>query len=96
MDQFKHTRTVTVANPTGLHARAALLIANLAREHEVALALVKDSQTAEASSIIQMLSLGAKQGDRLMLEASGPGAEEALGALERLFAEKFHEKDENP
>ncbi len=96
MDQLKQTRTVTVANPTGLHARAALLIANLARKHEVALALVKDSQAAEASSIIQMLSLGARQGDRLVVEACGPRAEEALGAVERLFAEKFYEKDEEP
>ena len=96
MDQPKQTRTVTVVNPTGLHARAALLIANLARKHEVALTLMKDSQAAEASSIIQMLSLGAKQGDRLVLEACGPTAEAALGALERLFAEKFYEKDEDP
>jgi phosphotransferase system HPr (HPr) family protein len=95
MDQRKQTRTVTVANHAGLHARAALLIAKLAREHDVALAVVKDSQGAEASSMIQMLSLGAKQGDEIVLEASGPRAEEALNALERLFAEKFYEEDED-
>jgi phosphotransferase system HPr (HPr) family protein len=95
MDQRKQTRTVRVDNRAGLHARAALLIAKLAREHDVALAVVKDSQAAEASSMIQMLSLGAKQGDDLVLEASGPRAEEALTALERLFAEKFYEEDED-
>jgi phosphotransferase system HPr (HPr) family protein len=94
MDQRKRTRTV--ANHAGLHARAALLIANLARKHEVALTLVKDSQAAEASSIIQMLSLGAKQGEQLVLEATGPRADEALDALERLFAEKFYEEDNDP
>jgi phosphotransferase system HPr (HPr) family protein len=95
MDPLKQTRTVTVDNHAGLHARAALLIAKLAREHEVALALVKNSQAAEATSMIQMLSLGAKHGDELVLEATGPRAEEALDALKRLFAEKFYEEDED-
>jgi len=95
MDQRKQSRTVRVDNRAGLHARAALLIAKLAREHEVALAVVKDSQAAEASNMIQVLSLGARQGDELVLEASGPRAEEALDALERLFAERFHEEDED-
>jgi len=95
MDELRQTRTVTVANRAGLHARAALLIAKLAREHDVEVALVKDSQLAEASNMIQMLSLGAKQGDELVLEAKGPKAQQALSALEQLFAAKFYEEDED-
>jgi phosphotransferase system HPr-like phosphotransfer protein len=42
-----------------------------------------------------MLTLAAKPGDKLVLEASGPRAQEALDALERLFADKFYEADED-
>ena len=73
MDQLKQTRIVTVDNRAGLHARAAYLINKLAREYPDAdVALVKDSQLAPASNMIDMLSLGAKPGDKLVLEASGP------------------------
>ena len=95
MDQLRHTRTVTVANRAGLHARAALLIAKAAGEYQVDVTLVKDAQSAASSSMIEMLSLGARQGDEVVLAASGPRAAEVLEAIERLFVERFYEADED-
>jgi phosphotransferase system HPr (HPr) family protein len=96
MADLKQTRIVTVDNLAGLHVRAAYRIAKLALEHQDAdLALVKDAQPAQASSVWEVLALGAKPGDKLVLEASGPRAQEALDALERLFARKFDEADED-
>jgi phosphotransferase system HPr (HPr) family protein len=93
MADLKLTRTVTVDNREGLHARPVLLIARLAVQYADAdLAIVKGSQSAPASNMIDMLGLGAKQGHSLVLEASGPRAQEALDALEQLFARKFDEE----
>ncbi|MGQ9575515.1 MAG: HPr family phosphocarrier protein [Thermoguttaceae bacterium] len=94
VEQLKQTRNVVVTNSTGLHARAALAIARLVSQYQAEVALVADSERAEATSIIKMLALGARPGQKITLEASGPGAEAALDALERLFAEKFHEEDD--
>jgi phosphotransferase system HPr (HPr) family protein len=93
MDQPRQTRTVTVANRTGLHVRAALAIYNLARQFQTQVEIVMDRQRASAGDMLHMLSLGAIPGQKLVLEATGPQAEQALDALAELFAAGFHEDD---
>ncbi len=91
MNEAKATRTVTVANRAGLHARSALLVANCVRKFQAKVALISGRERVDATDMLQMLSLGAAQGQTLVLEAVGPQAEEALDALVELFAAKFHE-----
>jgi phosphocarrier protein HPr len=93
MDQPKVTRTVTVANRSGIHLRAALMVFNLTRSFPAKVEIVMDRQRARADDILQVTTLGAAQGQELTLEASGPGAESALDALAQLFAARFHEED---
>ncbi len=93
MNQVTHTRTVTVANRTGLHARAALLLASLAREYEVKVLLVRDSDRVDVADMIQVLSLGVRQGQELLVEVTGPQAEAALDAVVRLVDARFHEEE---
>jgi phosphotransferase system HPr (HPr) family protein len=95
MDEPKATRTVLVANRAGLHARAALLVVQLVRQfrehHQVKVELVSDRQRVDASVMMQLLTLGAAQGEQLLVEAVGDGAEEIVEALDRLFKDKFYE-----
>jgi phosphotransferase system HPr (HPr) family protein len=49
----------------------------------------KGDQTGDASSAIDVLSLGATRGTELVISATGPDAAEVLEALARLFAEEF-------
>jgi phosphocarrier protein len=93
MDQPQATRTVTVANRAGLHARAALMVFNLMRAFPAKVEIVMDWQRASASDVLQLLSLGAARGQELTLEASGAGADAALDALAQLFAAGFHEEE---
>jgi phosphocarrier protein HPr len=93
MDQPISTRTVTVSNRSGLHARAALMIFKLAREFTAQVEIVMDRQRASAGEVLSMLCLRAEQGQSLVLEATGPQAEQALNALADLFAAGFHEDD---
>ncbi len=95
MDEPKVTRTVTVVNRSGMHLRAALLVFNLVRAFSAKVEIVMDRQRARADDILQMTTLGATQGQELTLEGSGPGAEAALDALVQLFAEGFHEEEED-
>jgi phosphotransferase system HPr (HPr) family protein len=93
MDQPKAIRTVVVANRAGLHARAALMVFKLVQAFPAKVEMVTDRQRASASDMLEMLSLGAAQGQELTLEAAGPGAEAVLEALAELFAAGFHEDD---
>jgi len=83
------SRTVLVANPEGLHARAALLVRELAQRFEAKVEISKGPLRVDAADVLQMLSLCAEQGDERVLEASGAQAEAVLDELVGLFARQF-------
>jgi phosphocarrier protein HPr len=92
MSQSTVTRTLVVANRQGLHARAAVLIVTAARRFQAKAFLVKGLQRVEATEVLQVLSLGAAQGEQLTLEAEGREAQAAADAIEQLFLKKFDEE----
>lgn len=85
------SREVTVASPQGLHARPADLVAREARRWQSRIEFVRNSDRADGKSILDLLSLAAAEGTRLVIEATGPDADEALAAIGRLFEQNFHE-----
>ena len=87
----RRTREVMVASPQGLHARPADLVAREARRWQSRIEFVGNAQRADGKSILDLLSLAAAEGTRLVIEATGPDAEEALAAIGRLFEQNFHE-----
>ena len=94
MSKPKATRSVVVTNCEGLHARAATLVAELVRRFDSKVELTKDCERVDGTEVLQLLSLGAAQGERLLLEAIGDDAEEVLDALVELFASNFVENNE--
>lgn len=95
MSEPSASRTVVVTNEEGVHARAATMIAELVRRFQAKVLLTKNSERVEATDVMQILLLGAGQGEQLLIEAVGADAEEVLEALVRLFAENFNENTEN-
>lgn len=85
------TREVVVANEQGLHARPADLLAREARKWRSRIELVADAQRVDGKSILEVLTLAAEAGTRLVVEATGPDAREALEAIGRLFERQFNE-----
>lgn len=83
------TRAVAVTNRHGLHVRPCLAIVNTVRRHNAEVTIHKNGQAANASSILELMSLAATQGTELVLSAKGANAQEALDALARLFANEF-------
>jgi phosphocarrier protein len=55
--------------------------------------LSKDGQSADGRSIMGILTLAAPQGSKVLVEASGEDAEQAVRAIERLIDKKFNEPE---
>ena len=87
------TRTVTVVNRRGLHARAAAKFVTMAERFGASVDVVRDGQTVSARSIMGLMMLGAGQGATLELQADGWDAKEALEALVGLVETGFNEQD---
>lgn len=81
-------RQVIVGSRVGLHARPAALFVKAAIEQAVKITIRKgDGPAVDARSILRVLTLGAKNGDMVILEADGDGADEALDAVAKVVAE---------
>jgi phosphocarrier protein HPr len=86
------SREVVVGIEQGLHARPADLVAREARKWQSRIELVADRQRADGKSILDLLTLAAEAGTRLVVEATGPDAREAVEAIGRLFDRNFTEQ----
>ncbi len=72
---------VTLPNPNGLHARPAAVLAQQAKLFSSAIHLWRGTASANAKSVVSVMGLSSRQGDRIVVEASGPDAEQAIAAL---------------
>ena len=80
---------VVVAIEQGLHARPADLLAREARKWQSRIELVADQQRADGKSILELLTLAAEAGTRLVVEATGPDAREAARGDRRPLRPQF-------
>ena len=74
-------KDVRIANPLGLHIRPAYLIARLASRYESAIEIIKDGQSVNGKSVLEILMLAATQGTLLTILARGRDADQAVAAL---------------
>ncbi|MDP3386717.1 MAG: HPr family phosphocarrier protein [Eubacteriales bacterium] len=79
------SRTYTIQNSIGLHARPAALFVKQATEFDAKIKVLKDNKEADAKSIISIMALGAKKGTDIMITAEGPDDEKAVDALVKLL-----------
>lgn len=96
---------VTIRNRAGLHTRAASLVRETVLKHRSRVTLIKPEEgragldgapRADGTSVIEMLSLCALQGDTIVLEAQGEDAGDVLNDLQHLVQCKFWEDDFAP
>lgn len=82
-----------IINPLGLHARAAAQLVRVADSFKshIKLKRVDTNLTADAKSILSVLTLAAAKGIHLELEIEGADEQEALKAIEKIFADGFGE-----
>jgi phosphotransferase system HPr (HPr) family protein len=75
-----------------LHARAAVMVVTEARKFKARVTITKGIEQVDATDVLQMMTLGAAQGEELALEGSGDDAQQAVEAVEQLFLRKFDEE----
>ena len=87
------SRSVTIVNRRGLHARASARFVKCAEGFDCEVTVVKDGQSVGGTSIMGLMTLAAAPGSTIELQAKGPQAEAALDALCALIADGFGETD---
>jgi phosphocarrier protein HPr len=87
------SRTVTIVNQKGLHARAsAKFVTFVSRLPDGLLVEVeKDGQSVTGSSIMGLMMLGAAKGSDITIHVAGDGADIALDKLAGLVTDGFGE-----
>lgn len=87
------SRTVTITNRRGLHARAAARFVATAERFCANIDVIKDGQEVSARSIMGLMMLGAGRGAAIELRADGWDASQALETLASLVEAGFDEAD---
>jgi len=85
--QLECVREVVLTNPTGLHARPATAFVDRATKFQSEIILRKGNRVANGKSIIDILTLGAERGARIVMTTRGPDAGVALDSLVQLLEE---------
>lgn len=87
------TRTVTVVNRLGLHARAAAKFVHLATRFEADVRVARDAREMDGKSIMGILLLAAARGSAVTITADGIDEEQAVEALSALILSGFGEEE---
>ena len=84
-------REVVIVNELGLHARSAAKIAELAQNSKASVWVKKDAEKADASSIVDILTLACEKGSKITLiiedKADRPILEGIVNLIETGFGE---------
>ncbi len=87
------TRTFTIRNKTGLHARPATLFVQTAVHFKSKIKVTREGRTVDAKSILGVLSLGASKGTTIDVAADGADEVDALNALDTLLTKTIGEEE---
>lgn len=83
--QAMTSREVVVRGEAGLHARPAALFCRAAGRFRAEVRVEKAGAAADARSLLAVLQLDVRQGDRIVLVAEGDDAEDAVETLAGLL-----------
>ena len=82
---------VEIRNRKGLHARASAKFVKCAESFQATVRVMRDGHTVGGTSIMGLMMLAAGPGTKIVIEAEGPQAAEAIAALEALVVSGFGE-----
>ena len=85
------SRSVTIKNSIGLHARPATFFIQKANSYKASIWVEKEDCRVNAKSLLGVLSLGISQGTKITLIADGQDEAEAIDGLTTLVDSEFAE-----
>ena len=71
-------KMVTIPNEMGMHSRAAAQFVAYAYKYDSNISLIVDNKQANAKSILNIIMLGLKKGDEVLVRVEGGKEEEVL------------------
>ena len=86
------SRSATVVNQLGLHARAAARFVHLASRYRSQVRVARDTKVMDGKSIMGILLLAAARGTAITVEAVGVDEQAAVDALVQLVETGFGEE----
>jgi len=84
-------RPVIIVNELGLHARSAAKIAEVAQNAKHKVWIAKDTETVDAASIIDLLTLGGIKGTKIVVCIENPADQPILNQIIDLVQTGFGE-----
>ena len=82
---------LVIENQSGLHARPAAAFVRMANNFRAEITVTKDGDSVNGKSIMGLLTLAAARGTKLVIEAEGDDATEAVDAIQSLVEGNFNE-----
>ena len=87
------TRTLTVQNKMGIHARPAAMIVRISNKYSNAdVWAEKDGEQVNGTSIMSLMMLAAGKGSQIKFTSEGEDGKNMLDEIANLFERKFDEE----
>ena len=87
------SKTITIINKLGLHARAAAKFVQLASSFGCEINIKHGNREVSGKSIMGVMMLAAGMGTEIEIIANGSDEKRALDALENLMLDRFGENE---
>jgi len=85
------SRTVTIVNRKGMHARPAASFVKLASQFDCKIRVHGGDKNVDGKSIMGMMMLAASHGTQITIDTDGADELNAIDSLSNLIAEGFNE-----
>ena len=87
-EQSAVEKEAVIGAEEGLHARPASLFVQETKKYEAEITVTKEDREANAKSSMMVMTLGAKKGEKVVIQAKGEDAESAVDALAELISKE--------
>ncbi len=75
------TKEIEITAPHGLHLRVAAQVVQASKDSKAKIIFVKDGQTADASSILELLLLGAGEKSKVQVTVEGQDEQKTIDSI---------------
>ena len=86
------TKTVSIVNRLGMHARPAAMLVTAASKFQCEVFFTKDDLRVNGKSIMGVMMLAAEQGSKILIEVDGPDEATAVVEIAKVIESGFGEE----
>jgi phosphocarrier protein len=85
-------KPVIIVNKLGMHARSAALFSKQASQFTSKIEVIKDQMKVNGKSIMELLTIAAVKGAKIIIRTDGSDEEDAINSLVSLVKDGFGER----